>query len=962
MSAVPSEDEMAGQAGRTLRPEDEISHYRVVSPLGAGGMGEVYLAQDRTLERNVALKVLPPDLVRNEDRVRRFELEARSASQLSHPNIVTIYEIGRDAVRSTGRPDSDPVHYISMELVSGKTLATLIHEDKTDLRTLLGYLAQAAEGLSKAHAAGIVHRDLKPGNIMVSADGFTKVLDFGLAKLTEKREGAPDISEAPTLAADGSAVGSVVGTAGYMSPEQVAGRSVDHRSDIFSFGCILYEAATRRKPFAAETGIETMHKILNEKPVPVEEINDQVPAELRRLIRRCLAKSPDQRVQSIKDLAIELREVVEEYDTLSVSGSSTTQASGAALAAKPSRKLGLPTLVAAGLIAVAGLAVGWWGLRRGARESGAVPFQSMRMSTQTSRGDVLDAVISPDGRYLAYLAGAAGRASLRVRQVATGSDVEVLPAKDAALEMPAFSPDGNYLFYLTRKPDNPSYRALFQIPSLGGAPRERVFDVDSRVSFSPDGREIAFWRGVPQKREARLVAFDLEAARERDVTTVAEPEVNQGAAAWSPDGGTIAVLLLKPAPDLETTVAFFDAQSGARRDFLKLPRTILTSLAWLPDGRGLVASGQELRTAINDQVFLISHPEARLQRVTNDFNRYLGVSVSGGEEAIAALRVTRLANLWAADTEGGPARQITSTANPEDSPFGLAVTGSGSLLFGKPRDEKLQIWAIDPAGGETRALTSGNAHSVGAVAAGDVVVFDRLDASGVHIWRMSPEGSDVRQLTSGAGEQVAALSPDGRWVAFAPYDAPRTVSLVSAESGKVTAVASSTAGVVGFSPDGTKLLVAQLESDVQGLVRTVFSAFAVPGGGPGASFRLPATAMDPAWSPDGRGLTFRNRSDPAWNVQRQDEGAASPVAVTRFAEGRLLAHSWSPDGTRLAVIHRTEAGSNVWVTGPDGARPFQVTQMSSMDVFSVRWLPDSRRLAVQAGKLSRDVVLIRSFR
>ena len=227
-------------------------------------------------------------------------------------------------MRSPGSADSDPVHFISMELVSGRTLATLIHEDKTDLRTLLGYLAQAAEGLAKAHAAGIVHRDLKPGNIMVSADGFAKVLDFGLAKLTEKRDAAAsDIAEDDTLARDGSAVGSVVGTAGYMSPEQVQGKAVDHRSDIFSFGCILYEAATRKKPFAAETGIETMHKILHEKPVPVEELNDKVPAELRRLVRRCLAKSPDQRVQSIKDLAIELREIVDEYDSLSASASSS---------------------------------------------------------------------------------------------------------------------------------------------------------------------------------------------------------------------------------------------------------------------------------------------------------------------------------------------------------------------------------------------------------------------------------------------------------------------------------------------------------------------------------------------------------------------------------------------------------------------------------------------------------------
>src|SRR5512143_600062 len=624
---------MAGQAERTLRPEDEIAHYRIVSPLGAGGMGEVYLAQDKTLERNVALKILPPELVKNEDRVRRFGLEAKSASSLSHPNIVTIYEIGHDLARSPGAADSGPVHYISMELVSGKTLSTLIHDDKLDLRTLLGYLAQAAEGLAKAHAAGIVHRDLKPGNIMVSADGFTKVLDFGLAKLTEKHEASSDIAEEPTLA-PGSAVGTVVGTAGYMSPEQVQGKAVDHRSDIFSFGCILYEAATRRKPFAAETGIETMHKILNEKPVPVEELNAQVPTDLRRLIRRCLAKNPDQRAQSIKDLAIELREIVEEYDSLSVSGSSATQASSQAasavgVAARPASRLARPLVVGAVLVAVAGLAAGWWGLRRaghGGRQPSA--FQTMRMSTQTNRGDVIDGTISPDGRYLAYLAGQAGRASLRVRQVATGSDVEVLPARDAVLGSPAFSPDGNYVFYLTRKPDNPNYSALYQVPSLGGTPQQRAFDVDSRVSFSPDGRKAAFWRRLSPKQQSQLVSLDLGSSREQVLATVGGTEVFQGSPAWSADGRTIAALLLKLA-DLQTAVAFFDAASGARRDFVTLPRMLLSSLAWLPDGSGLVAIGQDLRSALNNnQVFLVGHPDGRLQRVTNDFYRYFNVSVS----------------------------------------------------------------------------------------------------------------------------------------------------------------------------------------------------------------------------------------------------------------------------------------------------------------------------------------------
>jgi serine/threonine protein kinase/Tol biopolymer transport system component len=791
---------MAGQAPRTLRPEDEISHYRIVGPLGAGGMGEVYLAQDRSLDRSVALKILPPDLVKSEERVKRFVLEAKSASSLSHPNIVTIYEIGQDAVRSTGAADSGPVHFISMELVSGKTLSTLIHEDKTDLRTLLGYLAQAAEGLAKAHAAGIVHRDLKPGNIMVSADGFAKVLDFGLAKLTEKKDAGLDITDAPTLAADISGVGTVLGTASYMSPEQVRGRGVDHRSDIFSFGSLLYEAATRRQPFAAETSIETMHKILNENPVPVEEINDKVPAELRRLIRRCLAKSADQRLQSIKDLAIELREIVDEYDTLSASASSSSSATGLRGPAVLPKRRRSALVVAATvvLIGLLGLAAAWWGRGRRSGEGPAPPFQSMRMTTQTTSGDVVDCALSPDGRYLAYLAGPEGHVGLRVRQVATGSDVEVLPPTDVGLKAPAFSPDGNYLFYLRRKPDAPNYQALFQVPSLGGTPQERTFDVDSRVSFSPDGKQIAFWRGVPQKEESVLVLFDLDRAKDRVLATVPSPEQFQGAPAWSPDGRRIAAILLKPAPDLQSSLVLIDPDTGREQVFLERPRTILRSLAWLEDGRGLVVAGADFKVALTEQLFLVGYPDARVQRITNDFNQYSGVSVSAQDEAIAAVRQTRLANLWLADAAGGAARQVTRVASPENSPGGFAVLGDDVVVYSAPLDQDVQIWAIGVAGGEPRNLTSGPALSVNPRAAAGVIVFDRLDSAGVHIWRMRADGSDIRQLTSGAGEQVGSLSPDGRFVSFSPYDDPQTVSVLSVEDGRVSRVATQSGGTLGF--------------------------------------------------------------------------------------------------------------------------------------------------------------------
>ena len=378
---------------------------------------------------------------------------------------------------------------------------------------------------------------------MVSADGFAKVLDFGLAKLTEKREGGAGHLRGPDPRRRRQR-GRQRGRArpGTCRPSRSQGRAVDHRSDIFSFGCILYEAATRRKPFAAETGIETMHKILNEKPVPVEEINDKAPAELRRLIRRCLAKSPDQRVQSIKDLAIELREIVEEYDTLSASASSTTHASGAAVAAKPGRTWGLPALVAAGLLAAAGLGVGWWGLRRGASDSGAPQaFQTMRMSTQTSRGDVLDTAISPDGRYLAYLAGAAGRVSLRVRQVATGSDVEVLPARGRRPREPRLLP-GRELPLLP----GPQARQP-QLPGAPPGPVARRGAPGARVRRGLAGqllaRREAGWRSggaCPRSGSPCSSSSTSTSAQERVLATVGEPEVYQGPAAWSPDGKTIA--------------------------------------------------------------------------------------------------------------------------------------------------------------------------------------------------------------------------------------------------------------------------------------------------------------------------------------------------------------------------------------------------------------------------------------
>jgi serine/threonine protein kinase/tetratricopeptide (TPR) repeat protein len=306
----------------TLAPGTQLGRYEIRSLLGAGGMGEVYLAQDTSLNRRVALKVLPAELASNQDRMRRFKQEATAAASLNHPNIAHIYEIGEDAGSN----------FIAMEYVDGPTLREKIHEDQEELPKLLRILQHVAEGLAKAHDAGIVHRDLKPDNIMITSDGHAKILDFGLAKLLEPQTSMSHVSgEEPTILQPQSTPGLILGTMGYMSPEQAQGKTkeIDHRSDIFSFGCILFEAITGQKAFAGKDQIETLNKIIRELSPPITAFNPDAPADLQRIVRRCLAKDPDQRYQNIKDVAIELKEVRRELQEREINTTIPSLSSGA---------------------------------------------------------------------------------------------------------------------------------------------------------------------------------------------------------------------------------------------------------------------------------------------------------------------------------------------------------------------------------------------------------------------------------------------------------------------------------------------------------------------------------------------------------------------------------------------------------------------------------------------------------
>src|SRR5947209_6568733 len=390
----------------SLAPGVVFSRYRIIEPLGKGGMGEVYKAWDATLERTIALKILPPELVRNPDRVRRFVQEAKSASSLNHPHIVTIHDVG-DARLPVGGTETSDIQYIAMELIEGETLRRKISEG-ADLRALVGWLAQASDGVAKAHAAGIVHR-----------------------------------------------------------------------SDIFSFGAILYEAATRKKAFAADSSVDVMHKIVHDKPEPIDKFNSSAPAELRRVIRRCLAKEPDARYHSMKDLAIELRELSEEWDELSTTSDPRSSSDAherptviMPLTKAPRRSL-LPVALALAVLLLA--AGGFFAWRKFAKPA-APQFRldTLKITRLTNNGNVVLAAISPDGKYLAFETrdGATGNFALSLEQIATGSNVAVVAPQPSQIVGFSFSPDSNYLYYAARENSLSEYNWVYAVPTLGGTARK----------------------------------------------------------------------------------------------------------------------------------------------------------------------------------------------------------------------------------------------------------------------------------------------------------------------------------------------------------------------------------------------------------------------------------------------------------------------------------------------------------
>jgi len=861
-----------------------IRRFEVVRLIARGGMGEVYLAKDAVLGRDLALKILRQDVTRKPDRLERFIQEARAASALNHPHLIAIYDIGESAPKREGTAVGEPVLYIAMELVAGETLRALIESRRGELDSRLEYLAQAADAIAAAHAAGVTHRDLKPENLMIAEGGYAKVLDFGVAKLRTDLFRREDASQD---ASDNHGV--VIGTVGYMSPEQAQGQTVDHRTDVFSFGCVLYEAITGRRAFDGPTSFAILRRIVDEQPAPIAAFNPEAPPALQTIVSKCLAKAPHDRYQSMSDVAADLR-----LARLAINPHSV-----AAAARRRSARRGSIIAAAVGLVSFA-LAIGWGLLRGSHPEPARVSIERL-----TASGTAIDSALSPDGRYLAWVDSVAGKQGLKVRQLSEDRHVELVPLAPVGFWGIAFAPNGSQIYYAIKSAQEPAGR-LFAIGVLGGTPQPVLEGIDSTVTFSPDGKRLAFYRANhPERGATALVTAGIDGSDIRTIASTRAPEFFVpaffAAPSWSPDGERIAAAVHHTSAG-DAVLATFDARTGARASFDQRFEDV-TFTSWLRDGSGIlfVANQSDGLREFPRKIWLQPFPRGEPHRVTPDLLEYRNISLRNDGEAFASVGLDASYTLWRVPIADGEPVRIASERY--DGLLGVAPLADGRIVITAGERGNAQLAVLDRTGSGREMLTREGVNIWPTTTPdGKTIAFVSNRDGQTGIWTMAADGSNPRLLAHHPRPTWLSVTPDARSIVFASLRQTETSTwIMPLEGGDSTLIAPGL-DRPAVSPDGR--LVAGIRANDEGqpeLVAVPIDPKADRAPAPRSYGRIaPATANGlMEWTADGRGILFSTVERANVWLQRLDGGA--PIKITTLTDLAIVRGKRSPDGRSLIL-------------------------------------------------------------
>jgi Tol biopolymer transport system component/tRNA A-37 threonylcarbamoyl transferase component Bud32 len=877
-----------------LNPGQTLSHYRIEAKLGEGGMGVVYKARDTRLDRFVAIKTLCTDAAGNAERKRRFLQEAKAASALNHPNILHVYDVDV----------GEGVDFIAMEYVEGKTLQEMIGRRGLPVSEALKHAVQIADGLATAHFAGIVHRDIKPGNIMVNEKGLVKILDFGLAKLTDPVERRD--SEVTQTMSPQTEEGTIVGTVAYMSPEQAEGKSLDARSDIFSFGSVVYEMISGRQAFQGDSKLAVMSAVLRQEPKPLEELTRDVPYDLLRLVTQCLRKDPGRRFQHMEDVKTLLEQLLEE----SGSGPARTRTLPAPMSIPAFAKW-----TAAGLVPLAMLA--WYLVSQLKHEA---PVRATFTQLTSQPGEELYPSLSPDGKSFAYQSRVSGNWDIYLQRVGGKNPINLTKDSPADDTQPAFSPDGEQIAFRSERDGG----GIFVMGATGESAK-RVTDFGYNPAWSPDGRYLVCSTAGFARPEVRLGTQESQlyivpaggssGSSDRRLVTAGIKDAVQPQ--WSPGGRRIAFWSIRGGNRDVWTVP---ADGGTPVQVTREP-AIDWHPVWSPDGQYLYflsdrqGSMNLWRVPIDENSGRVLRPAEQLT-TPSAYTFQFSLSHDGH---LAYVNRVETGNIYEVDfdpvreTVAGPPIPVTRgswrAANPDISPDGQWVAFK---TYG--RHEDLFVSRVD--GSNQRQLTDDewNDRVPRWSPDGKRLAFYSNRSGPYQIWTIAPDGSGLQQLTrlpelGSGGAANPVWSPDGRRLVFGIPDRPRIMdigkpwdersleALPALESANEWFVASS------WSPDGHRLAGWRTSDAGNGGI----SIYAFDSG---QYQHFNSTAAYPRWLSDSRRLIFSTTGGPAISVL--DSRSGKVHQILSVAPSGVYGVAPSPDDRRIYFGLNT-VESDVWL-------------------------------------------------